>query len=302
VLLGLAGRLDGPLDQPRGPLPTIRDQPIELGVDLTGALGEAAHQPLRHPLELPIAVSVRRRPLHPECPDKFALVGGPIDGVRGQPMPVQVPAVQGCPPSVRPLHAIGDDQVGVQQGIALPGRPVVKADRQQPLSGHVLDTTMSAASPQVLVQVGDRLAQPGMVGGQYRPSGRRVTQAIQDRHALGRPQDHVEGGHGVAAVGAAKQLARCRVAALEHLPEARRRCFALQSQAGGAGAVPPAWGLTVAGQILLVVGGQLPGVVGLPANRQLGDVGHHPAASLPPSLAPATHPWCIALLLKGMWD
>jgi len=33
---------------------------------------------------------------------------------------------------------------------------MVEADRQQPLSGHVLDTTMAAAGAQVLVQVGDR--------------------------------------------------------------------------------------------------------------------------------------------------
>src|SRR4029453_5635814 len=51
VLLGLAGGLDGPLDQPRRPLPTIRPQPVELGVDLIGALGEAAAQRLRHPPE-----------------------------------------------------------------------------------------------------------------------------------------------------------------------------------------------------------------------------------------------------------
>jgi hypothetical protein len=37
------------------------------------------------------------------------------------------------------------------------------------------------------------------------------------------------------------------------------------------------------------------GVVLLPTYRELGDVGHHPASSSP-SLAPATHPWCIALL------
>jgi hypothetical protein len=43
-----------------------------------------------------------------------------------------------------------------------------------------------------------------------------------------------------------------------------------------------------------VVGGQLAGVILLPTHRQFRDVGHHPAASLPPSLAPATHPWCIA--------
>jgi hypothetical protein len=41
--------------------------------------------------------------------------------------------------------------MGVQQRIAFSGRPVVEPDRQQPLSGHVLDTTVAAAGPQVLV-------------------------------------------------------------------------------------------------------------------------------------------------------
>jgi len=40
-------------------------------------------------------------------------------------------------------------------------------------------------------------------------------------------------------------------------------------------------GLTVAGQILLVVSGQVAGVALLPTHRELGDVGHHSAASLP---------------------
>jgi hypothetical protein len=92
---------------------------------------------------------------------------------------------------------------------------------------------------------------------------------------------------------AAQELAAVGMAALEHLPKARRRCFALQPKAAGAGAVPPAWGLTVARQILLVVGGQLTGVVLLPPHRQLGDVGHHPAAPLPAvvgaSNAPLVH-------------
>src|SRR5512132_1734608 len=101
---------------------------------------------------------------------------------------------------------------------------------------------------------------------------------------------------------AAEQLPGSRVAALEHGLDPRRRCFALQSQAGSAGAVPPAWGLTVAGQVLFVVGGQLAGVVLLPAHRELRDVGHHPGCSpSPPSLAPATHPWCIALLGSDGW-
>ena len=88
------------------------------------------------------------------------------------------------------------------------------------------------------------------------------------------------------------------VAALEHGLEPGHGCFALQPQAAGAGAVPPAWGLTVAGQILLVVGGQLAGVILLPPHRELGDVGHHPAAPSRLRWRQRTHPWCIALLGK----
>ena len=134
------------------------------------------------------------------------MVGGPVDGVRGQPMAVQVAAVQGYPPSVRPLDAIGDHQMSVQQRVAFSGCPVVEPDRQQPLAGHMLDTTVSAAGAQVAVQVGDRLGQPGMMGRQYRPAGRRVTEAVEDRDALGRAQDQVERWYGVVAVGAAEEL------------------------------------------------------------------------------------------------
>jgi hypothetical protein len=57
---------------------------------------------------------------------------------------------------------------------------VVEPDCQQPLSGHVLDTAMAAAGAQVLVQVGDRLGQPGVMGRQHRPSGGWVAQAVED--------------------------------------------------------------------------------------------------------------------------
>jgi hypothetical protein len=281
VLLRFAGSLDGPLDQPRCPLPTVRDQPVQLVVDLVGALGEAADQLLGYPLELPVAIGVRWRPFDSKRPGQLALVGGPVDGVRGQPMPVQVPTVQGCPMSIRSLDAVGHHQMGVQQRVTLPGRPVVEADGQQPLTGHVLDTTMATAGTQVLIQVADRLGQPSMMGSQHRPAGDRIPQAVEDRDALGRPQDHIESGDGIATMRAAQQLASCRVAAFEHGLEPGRRCFALQPKAGGAGAVPAAWGLAVAGQVLLVVGGQLAGVILLPAHRRLGDVRDHPAAPSP---------------------
>jgi hypothetical protein len=295
VLFGLPGGMHGPLDQSRRPLSTIHHQPLELGINLAGALGEPADQILGHPLELAVAVAVRGRPLHPERPGQLALVGGPVDGVGGQPMPVQAAAVQRRPAAVRPLDPVGDDQMRMQERVALSGGPVVEPDGQQPLAGHVLDTAVATAGAQVSVQVGDRLGQPGMMSGQHRPSNGRLPQAVEDGDALGRPQDHIEGGHGVAAMRAAQQLPSCGVAALEHGLELRQRCFALQAEGGGAGAVPAAWGLAVAGQILFVVGGQLAGVVLLPAHRELGDVGHHPAAaSSRRRWRQRTHPWCIA--------
>ena len=186
---------------------------------------------------------------------------------------VQVPTVQRCPAAVRPLDTVGHHQMGVQQRVTFSGGPVVEPHRHQPLSGHVLMSAMTAAGPQVSVQVGGRLADTSMVGVQHRPAGGRVTEAVEDGDALGRPQDHIKGGHRVAAVGAAEQLAGRGVAALEHGLEPGHRCFALQPQRGGGGAVPPARGLTVARQIRFVVGGQLTGVVLLPAHRELGDVG-----------------------------
>jgi hypothetical protein len=178
---------------------------------------------------------------------------------------------------------------------------MIEPDRQQPLSGHVLVTAMTAAGAQVSIQVGDRLGQPSMMGSQDRPAGRRVPQAVEDRDALGRPQHHIEARHGVAAMRAAEQLASRRVPTFEHGLEPGHGCFALQPQAGSADAVPAAWGLAVARQVRLVVGGQLAGVVLLPAHRELGDVGHHPPLPPPPSLARANAPvvHCSPQMISG---
>jgi hypothetical protein len=281
VVFGLAGGMDGPLDQPGCPLPPRGLQALHLQVNLVRSLGEAPQQLPGQALELPVPIGVRWRPLDPERPGQLPLVAGPVDGVGGQPVPVQVPAVQRRPTSVRPLRPVGHHQVGVQQRITLPAGAVVEPDRQQPLSGHVLVAAVAAACPKVSVQVGDRLSDTSVMGGQHRLAGGRIAEAVQDRDALGRTQDHIKGGHRVAAVGAAKELTSVGVAALEHALEARRRCFALQPKRGGAGAVPASRGLTVAGQILLVIGGQLAGVVRLPPHRQLGNICHHPAVPLP---------------------
>jgi hypothetical protein len=230
VVLGLARGLDSPLDQPRRPLPTVGGQPLEFGVDLVGALGKGTHHVLGHSGELAVAVAVGRRPLHSERSGQSSLVGGPVDGVRGQPIPVQVPAVQRCPTSIWSLDAVGDDQVRMEQGVAFSGRPVVEPDRQHSLAGHVLDTAVTPAGPQVLVQVADRLGQASVMGGQHGSSGGWITETVEDRDTLGRPQHHIKGRHRVAAMRAAQQLTRRGVPALEHGLEPGHGCFALQSQ------------------------------------------------------------------------
>jgi hypothetical protein len=81
---------------------------------------------------------------------------------------------------------------------------MVKPDRQQPLSGHMLYTALATACTNVLIQITDRLLDTGVMGVQHGPAGRRIPEAVEDRQALGRPQDHVERRHGPRAVGAAQ--------------------------------------------------------------------------------------------------
>jgi hypothetical protein len=68
------------------------------------------------------------------------------------------------------------------------------------------------------------------MGLEHGPAGRRISKSVEDGHALGGAQDHVKPGHGVAAVRAAEELAGVGVAALEHPPEPRHRCFAVQAK------------------------------------------------------------------------
>jgi hypothetical protein len=97
VLLGLAGGVDGPLDQPRGPLPPVCLHPYDFQVDLVGPLGEQPDQLLGQALQLAVAVAICCRPRHPEGSGQLPLVGSPVDGVGGQPMPIQVPSVHRRP-------------------------------------------------------------------------------------------------------------------------------------------------------------------------------------------------------------
>ena len=103
---------------------------------------------------------------------------------------------------------------------------------------------------------------------------------------------------GVSPTGGA--LPGAGMSALDQAPEFLLGGFAVEAEAGGAVAVPAAWGLAVAGQVLLAVVGEPFEVVVLTAGRQLGHVQHHPRPSSRAPLRQRTHPWCIALLGKKM--
>jgi hypothetical protein len=142
------------------------------------------------------------------------------------------------------------------------------------------------------------LGQPGMVGGQHRPAGAASPKAVQDRDAPGRPQDHIKGRDGVAAMGRPSSS-----------PVGWRPSNMAWNPAGDASPSMP--------RVVVPAPCQRPGdspwpdrycwwsvassrVGGLPTHRQLGDVGHHPRRSPPRRRwRQRTHPWCVALF--GKW-
>jgi hypothetical protein len=57
---------------------------------------------------------------------------------------------------------------------------MVEPHREQPVSGHVLDTAVATTGPQVLVQIRDGLGQPGVMGREHRPASGRIPEAVED--------------------------------------------------------------------------------------------------------------------------
>jgi hypothetical protein len=202
-------------------------------------------------------------------------VGAPVDRIGRRPVPVQVATIQRRPATIRPLHPVRHDHMGMQQRIARPRGAVVEPDRQQPVAVHVFVAAMPAARADVVLQVRQRLRGRLVVGLQHVTGDLGVSEAVQQRHALGRPQHQIECRNAMFAVGAAKELAGVGVAAVEHPHERLGGRDAALAERLGAAAEPAAWWLSVAGQVLFAVFGDLADVVVLPANRPLRDVRDH---------------------------
>jgi hypothetical protein len=164
----------------------------------------------------------------------------------------------------------------MNEGVALARGAVVEPHRQQAAAPNMLRPAVATAGAELPVQVGGRLRQPHVVGVQHRPPGRGIPQAVQDGDALGRAQHQVKAGDGVAAVLAAEQLP-----VLGSRPWMSRRNPSLEASPSRPRLAEPrpyrpAWGLAVAGQVLLAVVGEPAQVVVLAASGELGHVQHHP--------------------------
>src|SRR6266542_1724456 len=281
MLLGLAGGVDGELDQPAGArLALLALQPRKLGGDLLVPLGELLEHLVGHAHQLAVAPTVRGRPANPEGAGQLLLVGRPVDRVRGGTMVEQVTRIQRPPLPVLAAGAVVDDQVGVQQRIPRPAGAVDKPGRQQPRPANMLGAVVAAAGADLAVEVGDRLADRVLVGGQDRRAGLLVAQPVQHRDALGGTKHQVPRGHRVGAGWTAELLAGLGVAPGEQVLERLRRAGAFKTERGGAAAKVLAGGLAVAGQVLLAVLGDLAGVVVGPPGRQLVQVrGHQRSAA-----------------------
>jgi hypothetical protein len=184
VGLGRAGLMHHLLHQLGRAVLAVGLLAFQLGADLLVALGEPPPQLLGHPLDGAVAPPIRRLPFDSERPGQLLLVGGLIHRVRGRTVVEQVAGVQRAPLAVRPLGAVGDDHVRVQQRIAGPRGAVGEPHRQQARPLHMLGTMPPGAGANLAVEVGDRSAHPGLMRLRHLTAGGLVSEGVQDRHVL----------------------------------------------------------------------------------------------------------------------
>jgi hypothetical protein len=160
-------------------------------------------------------------------------------------------------------------------GFPGPADPVGAPDRHEPRPPDMLRPVSARAGPDLPIQVADRGLHPGLVGIPGRPAGVLVAEGIQDGDVLDRPQHQIPRRHRVRPGSTAELLAGVGVLPGEQPPELLLRAHARLAQRRTAGAQVLARTLTVAGQVLLVVAGDLSHVVVAAAGRQLMQVRGH---------------------------
>ena len=194
VVLGLAGGQGGDLGRPRPGRALLAHV---LG-DGGPALAEPGPHLGRDADDVAGAVS-RQLEAHPQPLDQAPTQEGLVDGRGRLGVGEQAGAVDAGPPAVGPGGGVGDQDVGVQLGVAGPAGVVDEGGRHHPparLEAHPFAVDASPAHPAgVGLQVLDGSCHRRVVGGDHRPHVVAVAQGEQDRDRLG-------GGEGGVVAGA----------------------------------------------------------------------------------------------------
>ncbi len=184
-----------------------------LGLDLqiSAALGVAGQERLGDALDVGLAVPVHRCPRHAQAGGGLGPQRGLVDHAGGLELSVQGPGVQRPPHPVLTAHPSGNQDVGVQLGIAGPGGAVHEGGTDQSLGVDLADTGLALAGEgSVFFQVLERGGHGSVMGLPGGHAHLAPAQGPQGGQALGGREGQVPAGDPVGAgpdlVGGAEGL------------------------------------------------------------------------------------------------
>ena len=217
-----------------------------------------------------------------------------VDVAGGLRVVVDRRVVEPGPAAVRPTGRVGDEDVGVELGVAGAGGAVEVGGGEEAVAPDEFVAAVAAPGPAGLaLHVVERGGDGGAVGGGDLGPGALAAERPGERDRLRRREGEVEAGDRAAPgdVAEAERLAGRRVAAGQHRGQALGVDLAVEAQVDGGGAGPVALGLTAAGVVVLGAFGDPFGVVALLAGAELPDGEHQrgcPGGGRDPSRACAT--------------
>ena len=242
------------------------------GNDLPAAVGELPAQRRRDAGDVGVALG-HLLEQQPGRVGQLVTQDGLVDEAGGAAVVVEVPVVEGGPPTVGPLGHVGDQDVGVQRRVRGPAGAVAKGGADEAVGFSLLDTAVATPDPAgVAFEVLDGLVDGAVVTGDDRGGGGPVAEAPHQRDRLRGRQREVHAGPG--GVRLPQRLVGTGPPAGEDGAQVVGANLALEAEPVGAPAEPPAGDLADVEVVVLGAGEDLFEVVGLLAEAQAADAQH----------------------------
>ena len=213
--------------------------PSQLADDLGAAPGEVLDQLAGEAGEVGRPLG-HLAPLEPEVPADLVAQARLVDESRRLGALVERSRVQRCPAAVRPLGAIGDHDVGVQQRIAGPRGSMTKARGEKPVAAHNFHAVLATSRPaRLALEVGDCVGDRLLVAATEDISDVGRRDAGDDAHALGSLERQVEPGNAALGQRPPEQCSGRRDRSLEQPTHLPRADVAREPERAGTSAEPP---------------------------------------------------------------